>query len=63
MVRIGANPEIVPKFRLISVTRDYEVVIASNRESASCGESGLRSCTDRPSRHGSWLQFMLLNLN
>ena len=40
-------------FRSISVTRDREAGIASNRGSPSCGEWVLRSSTYRPSRHGN----------
>ena len=41
------------KFGLFSVTREYEVGIASNRGSACHGESVSEVCTYRPSRTGN----------
>ncbi len=38
-----------------SATREHEVGIASNRESACHGEYVPGSCTHRPSSDGSWL--------
>ena len=42
------------QFGLRAATRPHEVGIASNRESACHGEYVPRSCTHRPSSHGSW---------
>ncbi len=42
------------QFGLKAEIRLHEVGIASNRESACHGEYVPRSCTHRPSSHGSW---------
>ena len=42
------------QFGLQAATRLHEVGVASNRESARCGEYVPGPCTHRPSRHGSW---------
>jgi len=44
---------------LISETRDHEVGIVSNRESASHGEYLTEPCTYRPSRSQSWTSLSL----
>ena len=49
----GANPKILPQFRLEAAIRLHEVGIASNRGSACRGEYVPGSCTHRPSHHGS----------
>ena len=40
-------------FRLFSVTRKYQVGIASNHKSSRCGENVSKLCTHCPSRFGN----------
>ena len=49
-----ANLQKLSQFELFSVTREYEVGIASNRKSSSYGEYVIKFSTHRPSRHGNW---------
>jgi hypothetical protein len=53
MKRLGnykLNIKKFSKFELFSATREYAGGIASNRKSASYGETVLEPCTHRPSR-------------
>ena len=53
MAQAGANPQKLSQFGLFSATREHEVGITSNRESARHGELVPGPCTPRPSRSGN----------
>ena len=52
-MKIGANRKKLSQFRLLTVTRQHEVGITSNRKSACYGEFVPGPCTHRPSHAGS----------
>ena len=61
-MRIGANPQTLSQFRLLSATREHEVGITSNRGSARHGEYVPGLCTPRPSRSGSRVKWKPLRV-
>lgn len=54
MMRIGANVETTPWYRLWHGTLPYEGGIKSNLKSSRLGERGTKRCTYCPSKIGSW---------
>lgn len=54
IVRLSKTNKNLSKFRLFSVSREYEGGIASNHKIECYGEYIPDLCTHRPSRHGIW---------